>query len=164
MADIHDRIRDLRKHLKMNQTDFGQRLNLSQTAIGQYENGTRNITDRTVSQICSTFHVSEEWLRTGEGDMLQESETSLFAAFSKQYELTAAEQQVARYLLALSPDERKHILKHLRGLSDAIEHADEESAARAAAREAKVEEYRQELEAQEKGPPASETFDGEKRA
>ena len=164
MTDIHARIRDLRKHLKMNQTDFGQRLNLSQTAIGQYENGTRNITDRTISQICATFHVSEEWLRTGKGEMLQESETSLFAAFAKQYELTTAEQQVARYLLALSPEERHQILKHLQGLADAIRRADDESTAKAAAREAKVAEYRQELEAQEKGPSASATTGAEKRA
>ena len=165
MPDIHTRIRALRKRLKMNQTDFGQRLNLSQTAIGQYENGTRNITDRTISQICATFHVSEEWLRTGQGEMLQKSETTLFAAFAKRYDLTPAEQQVARYLLALSSDERQQILKHLTGLAKAIQSAQDDDAAKAAEREQKVAAYRQELEAQERGPSASKTTgDGKKRA
>jgi len=161
---IGTQIKTFRKSLKKTQAEFGEMLGTGRDAISNYEIGRVKPTDTFIQLLVSKYNVSEEWLRTGQGEMLQESETSLFAAFSKQYELTAAEQQVARYLLALSPDERKHILKHLRGLSDAIEHADEESAARAAAREAKVEEYRQELEAQEKGPPASETFDGEKRA
>ncbi|MCI6159354.1 MAG: helix-turn-helix domain-containing protein [Selenomonadaceae bacterium] len=161
---MQDRLKAVRKSLKKTQSEFGKTLGCSRDTIANYEGGRAVPTDTFLQLICAKFPINEEWLRTGKGVMTLDTETSLFAAFSKQYELTAAEQQVARYLLALSPDERKHILKHLRGLSDAIEHADEESAAKAAAREAKVEEYRQELEAQEKGPPASETFDGEKRA
>ena len=151
MGNIHDRIKELRKHLKMNQTDFGMKLNLSQTAIGQYENGTRNITDRSISQICTTFHISENWLRTGQGEMYEETETTLFAAFAKQYDLSEAEQKAARYLLQLSSQERQQILHHVVGLAEAITSDDQPSSDI----DSELAAYRQELEAAAKGGTSS---------
>lgn len=151
MGNIHDRIKELRKHLKMNQTDFGMKLNLSQTAIGQYENGTRNITDRSISQICTTFQISENWLRTGQGEMYEETETTLFAAFAKQYDLSEAEQKAARYLLQLSSQERQQILHHVVGLAEAITSDDQPSSDI----DSELEAYRQELEAAAKGETSS---------
>ena len=152
MGNIHDRIKELRKHLKMNQTDFGMKLNLSQTAIGQYENGTRNITDRSISQICTTFQISENWLRTGQGEMYEETETTLFAAFAKQYDLSEAEQKAARYLLQLSSQERQQILHHVVGLAEAITSDEQEKSSHI---DAELEAYRQELEAAAKGGKSS---------
>lgn len=151
MGNIHDRIKELRKHLKMNQTDFGMKLNLSQTAIGQYENGTRNITDRSISQICTTFQISENWLRTGQGEMYEETETTLFAAFAKQYDLSEAEQKAARYLLQLSSQERQQILHHVVGLAEAITSDDQPGTDI----DTELEAYRQELEAAAKGGKSS---------
>ena len=150
MGDIHERIKELRKYLKLNQTEFGQRLNLSQTAIGQYENGTRNITDRSISQICATFQISENWLRTGKGEMYEETETTLFSAFAKQYDLSEAEQKAAKYLLQLSSDERQQILRHIVGLSEAITSADIDT---------ELEAYKKELLAEAKAQSASATGD-----
>ena len=152
MGNIHDRIKELRKHLKMNQTDFGMKLNLSQTAIGQYENGTRNITDRSISQICTTFQISENWLRTGQGEMYAETETTLFSAFAKQYDLSKAEQKAARYLLQLSSAERQQILKCVSGLAAAIASAEDETAT---AIDKELAAYKKELLAEQKGLSAS---------
>lgn len=154
MGNIHARIKELRKHLKMNQTDFGQKLNLSQTAIGQYENGTRNITDRSIAQICATFQISENWLRTGEGEMYDESESSLFATFAKQYELSEAEQRAARYLLNLSSEERQQILHHIVQLAEAITSTDQK--VDLAKIDKELAAYKEELIAAEKGLSASE--------
>ena len=151
MGNIHARIKELRKHLKMNQTDFGMKLNLSQTAIGQYENGTRNITDRSISQICTTFQISENWLRTGQGEMYEETETTLFAAFAKQYDLSEAEQKAARYLLQLSSQERQQILHHVVGLAEAITSDDQPSSDI----DSELAAYSQELEAAAKGGTSS---------
>lgn len=66
---IGERIKKLRKKLKMNQTEFGERIGLKQTAIGMYENSLRGVADRSIILICKEFNVSEKWLRNGEGDM-----------------------------------------------------------------------------------------------
>ncbi|MEA4986535.1 MAG: helix-turn-helix transcriptional regulator [Anaerovorax sp.] len=66
---IGERIKELRKELKLNQTEFGNRIGLKQTAIGMYENNLRGVADRSILLICKEFGVSEKWLRNGQGEM-----------------------------------------------------------------------------------------------
>ena len=66
---MHHRIRDLRRALGLNQTDFAGKLGLTQTTLSMMENGKSPITDKNVKLICSTFNVNEEWLRSGRGEI-----------------------------------------------------------------------------------------------
>ena len=67
--DMNNRIKELRKSLGLNQTEFGEGINLSKSQIACYENGSRNVTDRSISDICEKYNVNEEWLRFGTGEM-----------------------------------------------------------------------------------------------
>lgn len=69
---MKDRLIELRKKLKLSQEAFGAPLNLSRSAIANYEQGIRIITDRTISDICRVYNVNETWLRTGDGEMLND--------------------------------------------------------------------------------------------
>ena len=116
-----ERIRHFRKSiLKMSQEEFAGKVNISRSNLGNIETGRVTLTERVISDICNTFSLSEEWLRTGEGSMYQETDTTLFAAFAKRYALTEEEQAVARYLLALSSEERQAVLHHVLALSDPV--------------------------------------------
>ena len=53
----------------MNQTEFGNRIGVKQSAITGYETGIRKPLDAVINSICKEFNVSETWLRTGKGDM-----------------------------------------------------------------------------------------------
>lgn len=66
---MKNRIRQLRKALNLNQTEFGERLGVKQGAIAGYETGARNPMDAVIISICREFNVNEEWLRTGNGEM-----------------------------------------------------------------------------------------------
>ena len=66
LAEIKDRIIQLRKQLSLSQESFGKQIGLSKSGISNIENGTRTISDTHIKIICSTFGVSEAWLRTGE--------------------------------------------------------------------------------------------------
>lgn len=66
---MNERIRELRTTLKMTLEKFGERLGVGKTAISKLEKGERNVTDQMFKSICREFHVNEEWLRTGTGDM-----------------------------------------------------------------------------------------------
>lgn len=69
---MKDRIRAIRKNMKMSQTEFGAEIGCSQTAVAKYEGG-QVIPDKPVRMlICSKFNVNEEWLETGEGNPYKE--------------------------------------------------------------------------------------------
>ena len=64
---MNERIKQLRKQLGLNQTQFGERLGVKQTTIAGYETGARVPLDTVITSICREFDVNEVWLRTGEG-------------------------------------------------------------------------------------------------
>lgn len=64
---MNERIKIIRKDLKLTQAEFGQEIGTTRDAIASYENG-RVSPDRTTRMlICSKFNVNENWLETGEG-------------------------------------------------------------------------------------------------
>ena len=73
------RIRKLRKALDLTQEEFGKRIGVKRNTVATYEIGRNTPIDAVVSNICREFHVREEWLRTGEGEM--------FRALSRDQEL-----------------------------------------------------------------------------
>ena len=80
---MKERLKELRKSLKMTQEQFADNLKLSRNYIAQIELGSKTPSDRTVADICRVYHVSEEWFRTGQGDMyadLPESGTAAIVA------------------------------------------------------------------------------------
>lgn len=65
---MRSRIIEIRKEHHLSQEAFAQRIGLSRNFINQFENGNKNMSDRTINDICDEFGISEEWLRTGIGD------------------------------------------------------------------------------------------------
>jgi transcriptional regulator with XRE-family HTH domain len=64
---MRDRIIEIRKEHHLSQEAFAKKLNLSRNFINQFENGNKNISDRTINDICDEFGLNEEWLKTGNG-------------------------------------------------------------------------------------------------
>ena len=60
---MHTRIRQLRKALGLSQVVFARRINRSPGYISRVETNQVHITDGVITDICSAFGVSEEWLR-----------------------------------------------------------------------------------------------------
>ena len=73
---MKNRILKIRKDSKLNQEDFGLRLNLTKNYISLIETGNRIPSDRTISDICREFNVNEDWLKNGTGDMYKEKDGS----------------------------------------------------------------------------------------
>lgn len=69
---MKDRIRTLRKTLGLNQSEFGSKIGVKQGTVAGYESGARTPLDTVISSICKEFDVSENWLRTGEGEMFEQ--------------------------------------------------------------------------------------------
>lgn len=66
---MNKRLKQIRLEHKMSQEEFGRKIGIESRAhISALENGSRNITDRIVNDVCREFNVNEDWLRTGNGE------------------------------------------------------------------------------------------------
>ena len=66
---INMRIGELRRALGLKQTELSGGIKMSQTYIGNIENGKRKANDRVITLLSMTYGVNEGWLRTGKGSM-----------------------------------------------------------------------------------------------
>ena len=80
METISQRIIKIVNALGGNKSEFARRINLTPAYISKLDKKPDMIpSDRTITDICREFNVSEHWLRTGEGDMfIQLSEDADF--------------------------------------------------------------------------------------
>ncbi len=66
---LSERIGLVIQALGMRKTAFAEKLGVTQAFISRITTGVGRPSDRTISDICRLFNVSEIWLRTGEGEM-----------------------------------------------------------------------------------------------
>lgn len=116
METVNTRVREVRREKKMNQTDFGQYLSLSQNSLSQIESGTRDVTEKIIKLICFQFNVSEKWLRTGEGSMFAETTDDLVSTLCAKYGLDAESQAVLEVFLTLPAGQRTQVIDFARAL------------------------------------------------
>lgn len=69
---LNNRIKEIRKKMKLTQDEFGKRLGISNTAISKIEKGENNVSEQNIISICREFDVNEEWLRNGIGDIFMQ--------------------------------------------------------------------------------------------
>ena len=117
---MNERIKQLRKHLGLNQTEFGARIGVKQTTIAGYERGASTPLDAVVSAICREFNVSERWLREGEGEMFlpQDDADELMALAGRFLGSNPPETQLrfARAVFTMTPQELELITRKAREL------------------------------------------------
>lgn len=113
---INDRVKELRKTLKLTQKEFGDRICVAQTYLSQIENGDRDVTDKIAQLISLQFGVNENWLRTGDGKMFLENEKKqreFFDVFDglspalQDYLIKTAKDLLETQLKMQAPDEPK---------------------------------------------------------
>lgn len=147
MSEINDRIKQVRKSKGLTMEQFGSRIGLGKSAVNKIEKGINGTTDQTVQSICREFGVSEVWLRTGDGPMLDDTSGSILDRLVAEYHLNDRKRAILTAFLKLSPADQDAILRYVDGVVAEI------SAQPAASNldiDAEVEAYRQELLAQKK--------------
>lgn len=104
----NNRIKTLRKHLNLNQAEFGQKIGLKNGAISWMEKEGNTITKQNIKIICDTFNVSENWLLNGEGDMFRPAdEPDILDRLQQELKLTSQEMEIIRTFVELSPEQRR---------------------------------------------------------
>lgn len=80
MESITSRFREIFNSVGISQSEFARRITVTPAYVWKLLNKEDSVpSDRTISDICREFNISETWLRTGEGQMhIQLSEDSEF--------------------------------------------------------------------------------------
>ena len=93
MSTIGERIRRLRKHYNLNQKDFAKRITMSYGHISNIENGKDYPSDAIIKLLIIEYGTNETWLRTGEGNMLNNSEYNDYSSLTES-SLTAEQELI----------------------------------------------------------------------
>lgn len=146
--EIYERMKLLRRELGMNQADFAAPLGLKQSTIGNYESGSRGVSDATILAICREYGVSEQWLRTGDGEIFTSNQvpSTIVSNLAQEYDLDLMDQNLIAEYLKLDKQSREVLKGYIRRVFLA---SDEEAAIRE-----EVASYEAELRA-EKGEKSS---------
>ena len=121
---INERFKAVRNALGKNQSEFAEALGFAQTGVSMIESHKRDVSDRHIKALCSIFNISEHWLRTGEGDMYVESETSLVDSLTKQMNMSAEQRKLMEIFLTMSDEKRDSVSKAFFDFLDAARQLD----------------------------------------
>lgn len=102
---MNERLRKLRKMLKLTQQEFANRIGVKRNSYANYEIGRNIPIDAIILSICREFNVSEEWLRTGAG-----GDDNMFVKLSKDEELTMCTQMLLNSTDDIIADKIKEVI------------------------------------------------------
>lgn len=117
---IGERIKELRKALKLTQTAFAERIGIRQNSVAVLESGKNTPSDQTIAFICREFRVSEDWLRTGEGEMFVPTPSTVVDQLCEEYDLDGAARVVLEKFITLPPEEQEVIIEYICSVVDTI--------------------------------------------
>ena len=120
-TNLSERISYIVKNSKLNQTEFANRISISQQYLSQICNAKKIPSDRTIVDICREFGCDEVWLRTGEGEPFrQQSKEEQIMRFAVQTVKGSDEfrKSFVSMLAQLDQEDWKHLSEIYQKLQD----------------------------------------------
>ena len=106
---VNQRLRQVRKHFELQQSDFAKRLGLSQAGVSWLEKEGNAVSEQTIRLLHLDFHVSEEWLRSGEGPMFSTDDDSPLEKLCREYAVSDCERRILELYFSFEPKRRKMV-------------------------------------------------------
>lgn len=104
-----DRVKDVRKTLKLTLEEFGKKVGVTKQTVSRIENGINNLTDQMVKSICREFNVNYDWLMDGKGEMFSDLPQTVLDELCLQYELDDLDRFIVELYVELPKDVRDGI-------------------------------------------------------
>lgn len=82
MSTTGKRTKEFRLYLELNQTQFAEKLGITQQAVQRVEGDNGNFNIDTLKNLNAMLHVNLNWLLLGNGEMLQEPKNTLEIKYS----------------------------------------------------------------------------------
>lgn len=111
-----ERVKMIRKELKLTLEKFGERLGVGKTAISNIEIGNRNLTEQMALSICREFRVNYYWLVNGDGEMFTGVPDSILDELVEEYDLDQRDKKIIEKYLSMTKEQRKVIKDYLESI------------------------------------------------
>ena len=115
---VGERIKKLRQEKHLTQQKLADSIGIKQNSVALIESGKRNPSEQTVTFICREFHINENWLRNGEGEMFASEDTSILSQLAAQYGLDDGQLALIKNFLILPDKYRAAIVEIAKHLAD----------------------------------------------
>lgn len=110
---MNSRVFELRNTLGMSMKEFGEKLGLSISGISDIEKGRTSVGEKHIKLILAAFpQVSEDWLRTGEGEMMKSSSAGQMDALIERLDLPAIARAFVEIYEELPESSRRIVLDY----------------------------------------------------
>ena len=127
---MNNRIKHVRKSINLTQSAFGERLGVKGNTVTGWESGIREPSSAVIASICREFNVNENWLRTGEGEMLKpisrDAEIAAFLGDVMRGEPADFRRRLVAVLARLDVEEWKLLEKMAAQLAEEYKKGDQE--------------------------------------
>lgn len=124
---MNKRIKGIRESLNLSQEEMGKAIGLTRSGISNIESGQRAVSERHVKLLHSAFNVNEHWLRTGEGEMFNPTNTSL-DALAEANNIDPVTRAIVEGLIEMPAQAREAFVGLIFDISDRIRNSDYEAA------------------------------------
>ena len=113
---MKERIKELRKALRLSQEEFGAKIGVTGSSVCNYENGSRTIMEQIIVSICREFNVNRAWLVEGVGDMFTNLPETIIDELVVQFDLDEEERELVSLFCNLPKENRSVVMNFLRGM------------------------------------------------
>lgn len=107
---MQERLKIIREYFGMTQSEFAKKLGIGQSTLAMMEVSKRDISDRHIKTICAICSVNENWLRTGEGEMFNESDEFSLDEYAQHHSMSEMDLKIIKGFLDLDPEVRKIVV------------------------------------------------------
>lgn len=148
---MKERLKQLRIEKGLTQQEFADKIGIQRSTYAKYEIGRNEPIDAVIKLICDTFHVNEEWLRNGTGEMFieigRDEEIMRMVEATLTDESAEMKRRLVAAILRLSPEQIRVGLEWIKTTFNLVDAADQEQTQEQII-DQKVASYRAELEAE----------------
>lgn len=136
-----ERVKEIRRSLKLTLEKFGERLGVGKTAISKIEKGENNLSSQMMKAICNEYRVNYAYLESGVGEIFSDVPQTVVDELCTQYDLDELDRIMIQEYLKLDESSRNVLKAYIRSIMKRVGSDDTQSKI-----DAEVESYRQELE------------------
>lgn len=122
---VYEQIRKLRKALSLTQSEFGERIGLTRSAINNHERGMVEVPKDRAKAICAEFGVNMEWLQTGKGEMFSKPADTFIDELAEKYDIDDFLKKAITVYMSLSTSEKAAVKKFILSMNPPPDEIDE---------------------------------------